>query len=101
MVGGGVIGVEYATIFSALDVSVALVEARPGILEFIDDELIEDFTHQLRDRGMALRFGCKVARIEFEADRPVTVLENGRRIRSDMLLYAAGPGRRDRLAESG
>ena len=56
VVGGGVIGVEYATIFSALDVSVALVEARPGFLEFIDDELIEDFTHQLRDRGMALAF---------------------------------------------
>jgi NAD(P) transhydrogenase len=90
VVGAGVIGVEYATIFSALDVSVALVEARPGILEFIDDELIEDFTHQLRDRGMALRFGCKVARIEFENDWPVTVLENGRRLRSEMLLYAAG-----------
>ncbi len=90
VVGGGVIGVEYATIFSALDVSVSLVEARPGILEFIDEELIEDFTHQLRDRGMALRFGCKVARIEFENDWPVTVLENGRRLRSEMLLYAAG-----------
>jgi len=90
VVGGGVIGVEYATIFSALDVSVSLVEARPGILEFIDDELIEDFTHQLRDRGMALRFGCKVARIEFENDWPITVLENGRRLRSEMLLYAAG-----------
>jgi len=90
VVGAGVIGVEYATIFSALDVRVALVEARPGFLEFIDDELIEDFTHQLRDRGMALRFGCKVARIEFESDQPVTVLENGRRLQSEMLLYAAG-----------
>lgn len=39
---------------------------------------------------MALRFGCKVARIEFENDWPVTVLENGRRLRSEMLLYAAG-----------
>ena len=90
VVGAGVIGVEYATIFSALDVSVALVEARSGFLEFIDNELIEDFTHQLRDRGMALRFGCKVARIEFGNDWPVTVLENGRRLRSEMLLYAAG-----------
>jgi NAD(P) transhydrogenase len=90
VVGAGVIGVEYATIFSALDVRVALVEARPGFLEFIDQELIDDFTHQLRDRGMALRFGCKVARIEFEHDQPVTVLENGRRLQSEMLLYAAG-----------
>jgi NAD(P) transhydrogenase len=90
VVGAGVIGVEYATIFSALDVAVALVEARTGFLEFIDDELIEDFTHQLRDRGMALRFGSKVARIEFDDGWPVTMLENGRRIRSEMLLYAAG-----------
>ena len=90
VVGGGVIGVEYATIFSALDVSVALIESRSSFLEFIDHELIEDFTHQLRDRGMAIRFGSKVERIEFEGDRPVTVLENGRRIRADMLLYAAG-----------
>ncbi len=90
VVGAGVIGVEYATIFSALDVNVALIEARPTLLEFIDHELIDDFTHQLRDRGMALRFGSKVARIDFENDWPVTVLENGRRIRSEMLLYAAG-----------
>ena len=55
VVGGGVIGVEYATIFSALDVSVALVEGRPSLLEFIDHELVEDFTHQLRDRGIAIR----------------------------------------------
>ncbi|HET6606924.1 MAG TPA: Si-specific NAD(P)(+) transhydrogenase [Rhodopila sp.] len=90
VVGGGVIGVEYATIFSALDVNVALVESRETFLEFIDHELIEDFTHQLRDRGMAIRFGSKVDRIEFENDKPVTILANGRRVRSDMLLYAAG-----------
>jgi NAD(P) transhydrogenase len=89
-VSGGVIGVEYATIFSALDVSVALVESRETFLEFIDHELIEDFTHQLRDRGMAIRFGSKVERIEFENEKPVTILSNGRRVRSDMLLYAAG-----------
>jgi NAD(P) transhydrogenase len=90
VVGGGVIGVEYATIFSALDVSVALIESRATLLDFIDHELVEDFTHQLRDRGMAIRLGAKVARIEFENDWPVTVLDNGRRIRSEMLLYAAG-----------
>ncbi len=90
VIGAGVIGVEYATIFSALDVAVALVEARPGMLEFIDHELIEDFTHQLRDRGVALRFGAKVERIEIENDWPVTILEGGRRVRSEMVLYTAG-----------
>ena len=90
MIGAGVIGVEYATIFSALDVAVALVEARPGMLDFIDHELIEDFTHQLRDRGVAMRFGAKVEGIEIENDWPVTILEGGRRVRSEMVLYTAG-----------
>jgi NAD(P) transhydrogenase len=90
VVGAGVIGVEYATIFSALDVAVALVEPRTSFLDFIDKELIEDFVHQLRDRGVTIRFGSKVERIEFEHGAPVTVLESGRRVRSEMLLYAAG-----------
>ncbi|MGE0419776.1 MAG: Si-specific NAD(P)(+) transhydrogenase [Acetobacteraceae bacterium] len=90
VVGGGVIGVEYATIFSALDVNVTLVESRDSMLDFIDHELVEDFIHQLRDRGIAIRMGSKVVSIAFENERPVTVLENGRRVRSDMLLYTAG-----------
>jgi NAD(P) transhydrogenase len=90
VVGAGVIGVEYATIFSALDVSVSLVEPRPTFLDFIDHELIEDFVHQLRDRGVTIRCGSKVERIEFDHGAPVTVLESGRRVRSEMLLYAAG-----------
>ncbi len=90
VIGAGVIGVEYATIFSALDVNVSLVEARSSFLEFIDNELIEDFLHQLRDRGITIRFGSKVERIETGTGWPVTVLEGGRRVRSEMLLYAAG-----------
>ncbi len=90
VVGAGVIGVEYATIFSALDVSVSLVEPRDSFLDFIDHELIEDFVHQLRDRGMTIRCGSKIDRIECENGVPVTVLESGRRVRSEMLLYAAG-----------
>jgi NAD(P) transhydrogenase len=90
VVGAGVIGVEYATIFSALDVAVSLVEPRDSFLDFIDRELIDDFIHQLRDRGITLRLGSKIARIALEGGAPVTLLESGRRIRSDVLLYAAG-----------
>ena len=90
VIGAGVIGVEYATIFSALDVAVTLVDGRDSFLEFIDRELIEDFTHQLRDRGRTIRLGSKVAGIEIEHGAPVTILESGRRIRSETLLYAAG-----------
>jgi NAD(P) transhydrogenase len=90
VVGAGVIGVEYATIFSALDVAVTLIEPRATFLDFIDRELIEDFTYQLRDRGMTIRLGSKVQIIEFLNGHPVTTLESGRQIRTDMLLFAGG-----------
>jgi NAD(P) transhydrogenase len=90
VVGAGVIGVEYATIFSALDVAVSLVEPRDTFLDFIDRELIDDFIHQLRDRGITLRLGSKISHITLERGAPVALLESGRRIRSDVLLYAAG-----------
>ncbi|MEI9963762.1 MAG: FAD-dependent oxidoreductase [Caulobacteraceae bacterium] len=90
VVGAGVIGVEYATIFSALVVPVTLVEARSSMLDFIDRELIEEFVHELRDRGMTIRLGQAVEGIACEDGAPAVTLDGGRRIRSDMLLYAAG-----------
>ncbi len=53
VVGAGVIGLEYATIFSALDVPVTLVEPRARLLEFMDQELVDHFVYHLRDQGMA------------------------------------------------
>jgi len=91
VIGAGVIGIEYATIFSALDVPVTLIEPRDSFLDFVDREVIGEFVHMLRDRGMTIRLGCSVDRIERGPDGwPVTWLTDGRRIRSDMVLYAAG-----------
>lgn len=91
VIGAGVIGIEYATIFSALDVPVTLVEPRETFLDFIDREIIDEFIHDLRDRGMAIRLGVGVERIERGADGWVTTtLADGRTIRTEMLLYAAG-----------
>jgi NAD(P) transhydrogenase len=91
VIGAGVIGIEYATIFSALDVAVTLIEPRDTFLDFVDREIIAEFTHQLRDRGVAIRLGAKVTRIEKDASgRVVTSLEDGRAIRTEMLLFAAG-----------
>ncbi len=64
VIGGSVIGMEYATIFSALDVKVTVIEPNATMLPFIDRELIDEFIHDLRDRGMILRFQSKVKRIE-------------------------------------
>jgi NAD(P) transhydrogenase len=90
VVGAGVIGVEYATIFSALDVRVTLVEPRPTLLDFVDRELVDEFVHHLRDRGVNLRLGSRLLSVSMEADQPVAMLEGGRRVRSEMLLFAAG-----------
>ncbi|QMU59364.1 MAG: Si-specific NAD(P)(+) transhydrogenase [Boseongicola sp.] len=91
VIGAGVIGIEYATIFSALDVHVTVVEPRDSMLDFIDKELISDFTHQLRDRGMVLNFGRKVDKVSILDKGGCQVdMEDGRKIRTEIVLFAAG-----------
>lgn len=91
VIGAGVIGIEYATIFSALDVHVTLIEPRETMLDFIDKELVADFTHQLRDRGVQMRFGAKVEKIIRHAPgKCETRLEDGRVVKSNIVLFAAG-----------
>ena len=90
VIGGGVIGVEYATIFSALDVPVTLIESREMILDFIDREICDDFIHQMRERGMNIRLGAGVKEITTDAMGVTVALSDGRRVKSDVLLYAAG-----------
>jgi NAD(P) transhydrogenase len=91
VIGAGVIGVEYATIFSALDVAVTLIEPRGTFLDFVDQELIADFTHQLRDRGVGIRLNSKVDKIDFDGEgKPITILDCGRQVRSEMLLFTGG-----------
>jgi len=90
VIGGGVIGVEYATIFSALDVPVTLIETRNTILDFIDREIVDDFLHQMRDRGMAVRLGSTVKEIQVQGGSVEITLGDGRTVRSQIVLYAAG-----------
>jgi NAD(P) transhydrogenase len=99
VIGAGVIGVEYATIFSALDVAVTLIEPRSTFLDFIDKELIEEFMHELRDRNVGLRLGAAVTSIEQTEGGPIKIrLADGRQVTTEMLLFAAGRvGATDRL----
>jgi NAD(P) transhydrogenase len=91
VVGAGVIGIEYATIFSALDVPVTIIEPREQFLEFIDREIIEEFVHDLRKRGIQFRLGVKVDSVELDGQGwAVSQLSDGRKVRTEMLLYAAG-----------
>jgi NAD(P) transhydrogenase len=91
VVGGGVIGIEYATIFSALDINVTVVEAREQLLEFVDSEIIQEFQHQMRDRGMVMRLGESVSDVREDKDgKVITQLESGRRVVTDLALFCAG-----------
>ena len=90
VVGAGVIGVEYATMFAALDVRVTLIEPRETFLDFIDRQTISEFKHQVRENGLDLRLGAAIEKIEDEDSHIEVTLANGRHVRTEMLLYAAG-----------
>jgi len=91
VIGASVIGVEYATIFSALDVKVTVIEPGPSLLGFVDRELVEEFIHDLRDRGVSLRFNSKTKSVEkLGPDSCLVRLEDRRQIVADMVLFAAG-----------
>lgn len=99
VVGAGVIGAEYASIFSALDIGVTLLDGRDRVMGFLDDEIIDEFIHNLRDRNMSIRLGETVTSIERdERDRAKVNLKSGKQICADMVLYAAGrEGSTDKL----
>lgn len=91
VIGAGVIGIEYATIFSALDVDVTVIEGRDTMLDFIDSELLAEFMHELRDRGIDVRLRSPVASVDHVGPADCVIhLEDGRQLRSDMVLFAAG-----------
>lgn len=91
VVGAGVIGVEYASIFSALDIEVILLDERPSMLDFLDAEIVDEFTHHLRDSGVLIRMGEKVTSIDGLDNRRVRVmLASGKQVRADLALIAAG-----------
>jgi NAD(P) transhydrogenase len=90
VVGAGVIGIEYATIFSALDVKVTVTDPAPALLPFVDRELIDEFIHDMRDRGMTVRMNCRAMRITRAGDMCCVHLEDGREVWTEMVLYAAG-----------
>lgn len=93
VVGAGVIGIEYTSIFSALGVAVTLLERRDRPLEFLDREIVDELLHQMRSRNVTLRFGEAVESIGISEGPPrkaVLLLESGKRIVTDMVLFSAG-----------
>ncbi len=105
VVGGGVIGVEYACMFAVLGVRVTLIEKRHRLLDFADQEIIETLSYHLRDMRVTLRLGEEVESVEEMPPHPsdknpalenpamgtvVANLESRKRVSGDALLYAVG-----------
>jgi NAD(P) transhydrogenase len=102
VVGGGVIGVEYASMFAQLGIAVTIVEKRERPLEFLDREIVDELMYQMRQRNVTFRLGESVASLEVEKvndRRAVVQLESGKRIVADAVLYSVGRiAATDRLA---
>lgn len=93
VVGGGIIGIEYASMFAALNVEVMLVDKRDRLLEFLDRESVDELMHQMRGRRVTFRLGEAVERLDVAAGEPrqaVLHLESGKRIVADHVLYSVG-----------
>ena len=98
IVGGGVIGTEYACMLAAVGVHVTLVETRPRLLEFVDDEIAESLQFRMRDMGIRLRLGESVQRIELVEGHVEAMLASNKTLRGDALMYAIGrQGATDKL----
>jgi NAD(P) transhydrogenase len=91
VVGGGVIGLEYAIMFATLGVQVTVVDGRSQLLEFCDHEIIDSLLHHARSQGMVFRLGESVVEIHEPKPGLVAVeLESGKRLLSEAVLFSVG-----------
>jgi NAD(P) transhydrogenase len=94
VVGAGVIGIEYATIFAALGVRVTLVDKRDRLLPFIDREITDSLAYQMHQHRVTLRLGEEVQGMEpfsdDKGDRVRITLGSGKQIVSEAALYSIG-----------
>jgi len=90
VVGAGVIGIEYASMFAALGAKVTVVEKRTRLLEFCDTQITEGLQYHLRDLGVVFRLGEEVTAVARREAAALTELASGKRVAADVVLYAAG-----------
>ncbi len=90
-IGAGVIGTEYACMFSMLGLDVRLLDRRDYLFRFIDDEINESLLYHMRDERVTFYLGKDFQDIhQDDGGKVVTTLENGRQIKTDMLMFCSG-----------
>jgi NAD(P) transhydrogenase len=91
VVGAGVIGTEYASMFAALGVRVTLMDARPDLLPFVDTEIVETLEYHLRMNRATMRLGETVQTVEPTEDGRVQIrTASGKEILTECVMYCAG-----------
>ena len=94
VVGAGVIGCEYASMFAALGVRVTLIDKRGRLLPFVDEEVVDALTYQLRENRVTMRFNESVHHLETIDDehgpRVKIHLDSGKTIITEKALYSIG-----------
>ncbi|WP_322752689.1 Si-specific NAD(P)(+) transhydrogenase [Frankia sp. Cas3] len=90
VVGAGVIGIEYASMFAALGTKVTVVERRDRMLDFCDVEVVEALKYHLRDLAVTFRFRESVVSVGRHNGGTLTLLESGKRLPADTVMYSAG-----------
>ena len=97
--GAGVVGCEYASMFRNLGCKLNLVNTRMQLLEYLDDEICDALSYHLREKGALIRHGEQYERIEGVDDGVILHLKSGKKIKTDILLWANGrTGNTDDLA---
>jgi NAD(P) transhydrogenase len=90
IVGAGVVGIEYASIFAALGTKVTVIEQRDRMLEFCDEEVVEALQFHLRSLAVTFRFRETVEAVEPHDGGTVTTLASGKVVAADVVMYSAG-----------
>jgi NAD(P) transhydrogenase len=91
IVGGGIVGLEYASMAAALGVRVMVVDKREHLLEFVDDDLVSELQYHLRGLGVVFRLGQEAdAARRMGEMQAITRLRSGEEHRAEMVLFAAG-----------
>jgi NAD(P) transhydrogenase len=90
VVGAGVIGIEFASMFAALGTRVTVVDARGELLDFCDHDIVEALRYHLRDLHVVFRFGERVTAVREDPLGTLTSLASGKQIPADVVFYSAG-----------
>jgi NAD(P) transhydrogenase len=103
VIGAGVVGCEYTSIFATLGVKVTLLDTRPNILDFLDEELKQRLLYRMLNVGVVMHFGEEVTAVAVpEPDRVEAHCASGKVVTAERVLYAAGRvGNTDRLGLAG